>query len=153
MHIELLHFLAWLQAPGTAPSSAPVGSGPAAGGLGMGWELQVGLLAIVLLVFYFLMIRPEEKRHQEHKNFLKSLRPGQKVRTRGGILGEIISIDEQETILAIGQKEKVRINVLLSHIAGPAEPPKTAGEKKSDEKKDEKKKDERKPEDKPSGES
>jgi preprotein translocase subunit YajC len=63
------------------------------------------------------MIRPESKRRAEAEALLKSLKKGMKVRTSGGILGEIISITEHEVVLAVA--DKVRINVLRSHITGP----------------------------------
>jgi len=113
--------LSWLQAPGVAPSSAPAAAGAdaaAAGDPGMSCAMQAGFMAVLFVLMYFLMIRPENKRREEQDNMLKSLRPGQKVRTSSGILGEIVSIDANEAVLAIGQKEKIRINVLRSHIAG-----------------------------------
>ncbi|AKF07620.1 Preprotein translocase subunit YajC [Sandaracinus amylolyticus] len=79
--------------------------------------MQAGIMVAVLLFTYFFMIRPEQKRRDEAEALLKSLRKGMKVRTTGGILGEIISIDEHTVILAVA--DKVRINVLRSHIAGP----------------------------------
>lgn len=91
-------------------------------------------MAVLFVLMYFLMIRPENKRREEQENLLKSLRAGQKVRTSSGILGEIVSIDANEAILSIGQKEKVRINVLRSHIAGLAEAPKPAETAKADDK-------------------
>ncbi len=111
--------------------------------------MQGGLMAVFFVIFYFLMIRPENKRREEQESLLKSLRPGQKVRTSGGILGEIVTIDANEAVLSIGMKEKVRINVLRAHIAGLAETAKPPDEKKADEKKsDEKKADEKKADEK-----
>ncbi|MFO0708702.1 MAG: preprotein translocase subunit YajC [Sandaracinus sp.] len=109
--------------------------------------MQGGFMAVLFVLMYFLMIRPENKRREEQENMLKALRPGQKVRTSSGILGEIISIDANEAVLAIGQKEKIRINVLRSHLAGlETVAAKPVDEKKADEKND--KKAEEKPADK-----
>jgi preprotein translocase subunit YajC len=132
--------LSWLQAPGVAPSSAPAaaaGADAAAGGdPGMSCAMQAGFMAVLFVLMYFLMIRPENKRREEQDNMLKSLRPGQKVRTSSGILGEIVSIDANEAVLAIGQKEKIRINVLRSHIAGlEVAAPKADDKAKTDDKK------------------
>lgn len=147
MYLALIDLLFWLQAPGTGPSSAPSAAGEAAttaGDPGMSCAMQGGLMAVFFVIFYFLMIRPENKRREEQESLLKSLRPGQKVRTSGGILGEIVTIDANEAVLSIGMKEKVRINVLRAHIAGLAETPKPAEDKKPDEKKaDDKKADEK----------
>jgi preprotein translocase subunit YajC len=138
--------MAWLQAPGVAPSSAPAAGEAAAGDPGMSCAMQAGFMAVLFVLMYFLMIRPENKRREEQDNMLKSLRPGQKVRTSSGILGEIVSIDANEAVLAIGQKEKIRINVLRSHIAGLEVAPTAA---KPD---DKAKADEKKTEDKPKAE-
>lgn len=92
-------------------------------------------MAVMMLVMYFVMIRPENKRRQEAEDMLKSLRKGAKVRTTGGILGEIVSIDEREAVLQVA--DKVRINVLRGNIVG-IEGVKPE-EKKADEKKPEEK--------------
>lgn len=123
---HLLAALSWLQAPGTAPVSAPAAAAEAAGGGDptMACGMQAGFFVLILVVMYFFMIRPENKRREEHESLLKSLRPGQKIRTSSGLLAEIISIDATEAVISLGQKEKVRVNIQRSHIAGLAEPPK-----------------------------
>ena len=78
--------------------------------------VQGGLMAVMLLVMYFVMIRPENKRRQEAEDMQKGLRIGAKVRTTGGILGEIIKIDEREAVLEVSPK--VRINVLRANVVG-----------------------------------
>lgn len=101
-------------------------------------------MAVMMLVMYFVMIRPENKRRREAEDMLKSLRKGAKVRTTGGILGEIISVDEREAVLQVA--DKVRINVLRGNIVGieGGKPEDTAtavspAGKKADEKKPEEK--------------
>lgn len=162
MHLALSHvffaLLTWLQAPGTGPSSAAATAGDAAvaGDPGMSCAMQGGFMAVLFVLMYFLMIRPENKRREEQENLLKSLRPGQKVRTSAGILGEIVSIDANEAVVAIGQKEKIRINILRSHIAGLAEAPKPADAEKASEKASDKGKDDKndkKAEEKPADKS
>lgn len=160
MYLALLELLLWLQAPHAAPSGGAPGADPAAAAgdpSGMSCAMQGGMMAIFFVLFYFLMIRPENKRRQEQEDMLKSLRKGQKVRTSGGILGEIVAIDANEAVLAVGDKQKVHINILRSHIAGldgvkPED--KKADEKKADDKKaDEKKADDKKAEEKPAEKS
>lgn len=72
-------------------------------------------------VFYFLLIRPQQKKQRETDDMLKSLRKGDKVRTSGGIRGEIIDLDEQEISLLVA--DKVKIHVLRSHVASRVEKP------------------------------
>ena len=71
----------------------------AAGGAG-GFSLQ-GLLPFVLIfiIFYFLLIRPQQKRVKQHKMMVESLKRGNKVLTAGGILGVVKkATDGSETI-------------------------------------------------------
>jgi preprotein translocase subunit YajC len=70
----------------------------AAGGAG-GFSLQ-GLLPFVLIfiIFYFLLIRPQQKRVKQHKLMVESLKRGNKVLTAGGILGVVTkAVDGSET--------------------------------------------------------
>jgi preprotein translocase subunit YajC len=71
----------------------------AAGGAG-GFSLQ-GLLPFVLIfiIFYFLLIRPQQKRVKQHKLMVESLKRGNKVLTAGGILGVVTkAVDGSETV-------------------------------------------------------
>ena len=120
MHLATFLTILLFQAPNAGPAAATGGgaAGPAEAAAqgGMPCAVQGGLMAVMLLVMYFVMIRPENKRRQEAEDMLKSLRKGAKVRTTGGILGEIISIDEREAVLRIA--DKVQINVLRGNIVG-----------------------------------
>ena len=71
----------------------------AAGGAG-GFSLQ-GLLPFILIfiIFYFLLIRPQQKRVKQHKLMVESLKRGNRVLTAGGILGVVTkSVDGSETV-------------------------------------------------------
>ncbi len=120
---HLVTLLSLLQPAASAMSGGGGGGGGAAGGgaagpMGCaGGSSQFGIIAIMFLVMYFLLIRPQQKRQKEHDAMLKALDKGTVVRTNGGIRGEIIEIDDVEVTLKIADKTK--INVLRSHIAGP----------------------------------
>lgn len=90
-----------------APQSAPSG--------GAGGELQLLLLPLMFVLFYFLMIRPQQKKQREMDEMLKALRRGDIVRTSGGIRGEIVDITDGDVTLLIA--DKVKINILRAHIA------------------------------------
>lgn len=101
---------------GTASTAgAPAG---VAGGCAQG-SMQLIMFPVIFALFYFLLIRPQQKKQQEADSMLKALRRGDKVRTTGGIKGEILSIDEREVTLQVA--DKVKINVLRSHIASKEE--------------------------------
>jgi preprotein translocase subunit YajC len=113
-------------APSTgAPSSAPGGGAPGPDGCAGAASSQLLLLAVMFGVFYFLLIRPQQKRQRETDDMLKALRKGDKVRTSGGIRGEIADLTDTEVNLIIA--DKVKINVLRSHIATRIERPSAEG--------------------------
>lgn len=90
--------------------------------------MQLIMFPVIFALFYFLLIRPQQKKQQETDSMLKALRKGDKVRTSGGIKGEILSLDEREVVLQVA--DKVKINVLRSHIASKDEA--TTGEAKGE---------------------
>lgn len=55
----------------------------------------LGMFAIMGVMFWFLMIRPQTKKAKEHAMLLKLLRPGDKVETNGGIVGIVVSVKER----------------------------------------------------------
>ena len=86
-------------------AQAADGAAPAQGG---GWEMVV-MLGLFFVVFYFLMIRPQQKRAKEHKGMLESLQKGDEVVTAGGVLGRIVKIKEQ--FIVVGLADNVEISV------------------------------------------
>jgi preprotein translocase subunit YajC len=99
-------------------SGAPAQGAPPSGGMG-GMEMQMVMLALMFGVFYFLLIRPQQKRQREVDTMLKALKKGDIVRTSGGIRGEITDLTDNEVTLLIA--DKVKINLLRSHVAGKSE--------------------------------
>ena len=79
------------------------------------------MLGMMFVIFYFLLIRPQQKRQREVDDMLKALRKGDKVRTTGGIRGEIVDLSETDVTLLIA--DKVKINVLRSHVANRMDKP------------------------------
>ena len=61
-------------------------------------------LVLMVLIFYFMLIRPQRKKDKKVKEMLNNLKPGDLVTTIGGIFGTIVSIREDRITLAIGQK-------------------------------------------------
>lgn len=86
--------------------------------------VQIPLLVGMVALFYFMLIRPQQKQQREREDLLKALKKGDKVRTSGGILGEITELRDNEVILLIA--EKTKINVLRTNIAGVEAPPTSA---------------------------
>ena len=81
------------------------------GGTSGGFDL-ISLLPLILIfvVFYFLLIRPQQKRIKEHKKMITDLRRGDKVITGGGIIGTITRIvSDDEVIVEVAENLKVRV--------------------------------------------
>jgi preprotein translocase subunit YajC len=85
---------------------------------GMASLAQFVPLILIFVVFYFLLIRPQQKKAKEHQNYLANLKKGDKVITGGGIHGQIAGLTDKVVTLEIA--ENVRIKVSRSAIAGSA---------------------------------
>ena len=95
------------------------------GGQPGGGSILTLLLPWVLIfgIFYFLVIRPQQRRQklqqQERDALLKALKPGDKVITNGGIYGTIVSVKEKDDTVVLRIAQSVSIEILRSSIAGP----------------------------------
>lgn len=68
------------------------------------------MLALIIVVFYFFMIRPQVKRQKELKNFREGLAKGDKVITSGGIYGKIASISETVMTIDVGNGVTIKVD-------------------------------------------
>lgn len=67
-------------------------------------------LILIFVIFYFLLIRPQQKRAKEHKQMVESLKRGDQVVTGGGILGKVTRVKEGEEIeVEIAENTRVRV--------------------------------------------
>lgn len=94
-----------------AMGPAPQGAQGQGGGL-------MGFLPIILIfvIFYFLMIRPQQKKAKEHKAMLDSLKKGDKVITSGGIYGLIEEVRPNTITLKVAENVKIKFG--RGYIAG-----------------------------------
>lgn len=88
-------------------------------------------LILIFVVFYFLLIRPQQKKAKEHKAMLGAIRRGDKVVTGGGIFGTVTKvIDDKEVTVEIADGVKVKVQRgLIASVMAKTEPVK--GGKKS----------------------
>lgn len=70
---------------------------------------QLVMIVLMIVVFYFFMIRPQFKKQKELKNFRASLKAGDKVVTIGGIHGKILEINDT-TVLINSEGSKIRLD-------------------------------------------
>lgn len=107
--------LDWLITPAYAQAAAP---GP---------EAAIGNIVFMVLlfgIFYFLLIRPQQKQVKQHKEMVANLQRGDSVETRGGLMGRIHRVEEDHVVLEIGEIEvsarqfrPVRVKVRRAAVA------------------------------------
>lgn len=106
---------------------------------------NMGLVVVLVFLFYVLLIMPQQRRFKAHSEMLSGLKKGDRVVTGGGLVGKIEKVlDDQEVLVDLGNN--VKVTALRSTITGKTEiKPKLAAndesKPKDDKKKDEKKKD------------
>lgn len=77
-------------------------------------------IVILFVIFYFILIRPQQKRAKEHQSTLDALKPGDTVITNGGIYGTVIKIDDN--VVSLQCSDKVRIKVIKKAISSKVDP-------------------------------
>jgi preprotein translocase subunit YajC len=86
---------AWAEGAAAAPQGDPTGS--------------LIFMALLFVVFYFLLIRPQSKRAKEHRKMVEALAKGDEVVTNGGLLGKIVELGDNFAVLQIADGVQVKI--------------------------------------------
>jgi len=76
---------------------------------GPDFGLQIVPLVLVFAIFYFLLIRPQQKRAKEHKSMLAGIKRGDRVVTGGGIVGTVVKTLDAELTVEIAENVRVRV--------------------------------------------
>ncbi len=95
--------------------------------------MNLGLVVVLIALFYFLLILPQQRRFKEHSDMLADLKKGDKVVTGGGLVGVIDKvIDDKEILIDLGNG--VKVTALRSMIQGKTElkPKKAANDAKKE---------------------
>lgn len=99
-------------------TSVAYAAAPAAGSAG-GSIASFLPLVLIFVVFYFLLIRPQQKQAKAHQNFLSELKKGNKVVTKGGLHGEITGLTD--TVVTLEIAKDIRVKVSRDSIGSPLE--------------------------------
>jgi preprotein translocase subunit YajC len=83
-------------------------------------------LVLMFVIFYFLLIRPQQKQAKKHQEFLRSLKAGDRVITSGGLHGVVTGLTETTVTLEVA--DKVRVKVSRAAVSGSSQ--EAAAEKK-----------------------
>ena len=89
---------------------------PSAGGQAGGAPGYEGILMLVVMfaIFYFLLIRPQQKRAKQHKQLIENLKVGDQVVTAGGLHGKVAAL--QDTVVMVEVAAGVKIKISRSSI-------------------------------------
>ena len=71
---------------------------------------QLLVILIVFVIFYFLLIRPQQQRARDHQKLVSELKSGDEVVTIGGIHGKIMGLDEETVSLEVAEKVVIRVS-------------------------------------------
>ncbi len=94
--------------------------GSAAGGSGQLFTTFI-TFGLVILIFYFLIIRPQSKRQKETKRMLEALKKGDKVATVGGIRGTVLSVKDDSIVVKVDANTKLEFTKSsVSQVLEPA---------------------------------
>lgn len=99
---------------------AMAGSATAQQGGRPGYETIV-MLVLMFAIFYFLLIRPQQKRAKQHKQLLEALKIGDQVVTAGGIHGKVAALQEDVVTLEVASGVRMKFN--RSSIVGAQKEP------------------------------
>ena len=87
-------------------------AGDAAGG---GFDIvSLFPLVMIIIIFYFLLIRPQQKQMKEHRSMVEAVRRGDTIVTQGGIIGKVTK--SQDNVLTVEIADGVRVKVVKSTI-------------------------------------
>lgn len=89
--------------------SDAMAEGAAAAGQGDGGLLGMLPLLLIMVLFYFMLIRPQTKRAKEHKNMVEALSKGDEVVTNGGLLGRVNEVGESFINVEIANGVEVKV--------------------------------------------
>lgn len=83
-------------------------------------------MAIIFVIFYFLLIRPQQKRQKQHREMLAALRRGDNIVTAGGVVGKVSKvIDDNEIEVEIAKDIRVRVvRAFVQDVRAKGEPAK-----------------------------
>ncbi len=82
---------------------------PQGGDAGGGMVSTVIMFALIIFIFYFMIIRPQSKRQKERQKMLEAMKKGDKVITNGGIHGKIIGMEDKTLLVEIADNVKVKV--------------------------------------------
>ncbi|WP_299324322.1 preprotein translocase subunit YajC [Parasphingopyxis sp.] len=102
-------------------SATPVLAAAAPSGGTGAFILQLVPLILIFVIFWFLLIRPQQKRMKDHRAMIDAVKRGDRVVTGGGLLGKVTKVKDDEVEIDLGGGQKVTaIKATLSDVRNPS---------------------------------
>jgi preprotein translocase subunit YajC len=99
----------------------------AAGGAPAGFDfISLMPLVLIFVVFYFLLIRPQQKKMKTHRDMIGAVKRGDKVLTGGGIIGTVVKVEDSDDILLVEIAKDIRVRVARGTISDVLNKPQAA---------------------------
>jgi preprotein translocase subunit YajC len=73
------------------------------------------MIAVIFVLFYFMLIRPQNKRAKEHRDLITKLQKGDEIITTGGLLAKVIALDEQ--FIKVSLAENIEVSLQRSAVS------------------------------------
>jgi len=86
-----------------------MGPQPGQGGEAPSQTFFFGWIAIMIAIFYVMIIRPQRRREKERQDLMKNIKTGDRVLFSGGIIGIVANVKEKTFTIKIGEKSKVEV--------------------------------------------
>ena len=103
-------------------SEAWAQAAPAAAG-GTDMLMSIAPMVLIFIVFWFLLIRPQQKKAKEHRAMVQALKRGDRVVTNGGIYGQVTHVADDHLMVEIAEGVKIKLDrSAVSAIPGRPEP-------------------------------
>ena len=101
-----------------SPAYAQTAGGPGGGQAAL---MQFLPLVFIFVIFYFLMIRPQQRRMKEHRAMIDAVKKGDTVVTAGGLIGKVTRVQDGEVEVEVSPNVKVRVvKSTLSSVGAPS---------------------------------
>ncbi len=89
---------------------------------GGGMLSTIVMFGLIIFIFYFMILRPQQKRQKERQKLLDAVKKGDKVVTVGGIHGTVVGLEDKTVLMQISENVKVKLEKsAISGIAGSVE--------------------------------
>jgi preprotein translocase subunit YajC len=119
-----LNKYAWKEVRSWLGIAYALGQGGAGGEGAAGFTGFIPLI-LMFVIFYFLLIRPQQKKSKEHRQMVSNLKKGDRIITSGGIHGRITGMDD--TTLTVEIADKVRVKVARGNVSAMVQSAPSAG--------------------------